>query len=54
MDTLKSCFAVVGAVVVVVVTAWGVIKLMAKYGTQLVAAAKAANQHISVAIKKIA
>lgn len=54
METLKSVLAGIGLVVVVAGTVLGTIKVLAKYGTQIVAGCKAANQHVSAAIRKMA
>jgi len=54
MDTLKSVFAVVGAVVVAVVTAIAVVKVMGRYGSSITMACRRADHYVSQAIRKVA
>ena len=51
---MRTAFAVVGLVVVVVVTMVGIIRLFARYGSHIVSAAKTADQACSKAIKYMA
>lgn len=54
METIKSICAVVGAVVLAVGTAITVVKVLAKYGTHIIAACKKADGMVSSTIKKLA
>jgi hypothetical protein len=53
MDTFKVVMMWLGMLVSAVLVTWGIIKLLAKYGTQIVAGCKAANSYISSSIKKV-
>lgn len=54
MDTLKSFFALVGAVVVVAVTIWGTMKVLARYGSHITMWCRRADAAIKAVIRKAA